>query len=143
MKLIIAGPRKFEDYDTLLFAVESSPFSHITEVVCGCAPGADRLGHRWAREVGIPVIFMPGWAYQTTWAKQNIHLGEILLADFDEYGNHAGMLRNAQMGDYADAAVVIDAGTSGSSHMIQKMKDRSKPYLAYKVSKFMLQRGNP
>ena len=58
MKVIIAGSRDCEDYVSLLVAIHLSHFE-ITEVVSGCARGADKMGERWAEEHGIPVKRFP------------------------------------------------------------------------------------
>lgn len=116
MKVIIAGTRykdnekkiPFDDYNLLVEAIKRSGFC-ITEVVCGCAVGADRLGERWASANGIPVKEMP--------------------ADWNRYGKSAGPHRNRQMAEYADAAIVIWDGLSpGSRNMIENMIRRKKPY---------------
>ncbi|HWB02748.1 MAG TPA: DUF2493 domain-containing protein [Verrucomicrobiales bacterium] len=88
MKVIIAGPRDFHDYDTVARAVTDSGFE-ITEVVSGKAPGVDTLGERWAAEHGKAVKEFP--------------------ADWQKYGRAAGPIRNAQMADYADALVAVGA----------------------------------
>ena len=49
MRVIIAGPRDFFDYEVVKAAVKAAPFK-ITEVVSGGAKGTDNLGERWAAE---------------------------------------------------------------------------------------------
>lgn len=73
------------------------------EIVSGTARGADQLGERYAFERGLPVKQFP--------------------ADWDQHGKSAGYIRNAQMAEYADAAVIFWDGTSrGSKHMIDLAK---------------------
>lgn len=49
-------------------------------------------------------------------------------ADWDRLGKKAGMVRNAQMADYADAAIVFwDGKSNGTANMISNMKMRDKP----------------
>lgn len=109
MKLIIAGTRTFNDYRRLRNEVETYLGDRRpTYVVCGMANGADMLGYRWAREVGLLVIVMP--------------------ADWRKYGKAAGPIRNAQMADEGDELLVFwDGKSKGTKGMIDEMKLRSKP----------------
>lgn len=102
MKTIIAGPRDYEDYVSLLVAIHASGFK-ITEVVSGRARGVDTMGERWAKENGIPIKMFP--------------------ADWNKFGKSAGPKRNKQMAEYADAAIVLWDGVgrgSGSMARIAK-----------------------
>lgn len=98
MKIIIAGSRIITDYETIKDIILESKFD-VTEVVSGSAEGPDKLGEQYAREFNIPIFqFIPEWK---------------------KYGKKAGMLRNIQMGDYADALIAIWDGKSiGTKHMI-------------------------
>lgn len=108
MKVIIAGSRNVEDYSLVVKTVASSGYD-ITEVVCGMATGVDTLGERWAVANNIPVKEMP--------------------ADWNRHGKAAGPIRNKQMAEYADAAIVIwDGKSPGSRNMIENMIRRNKPY---------------
>jgi len=116
MKVIIAGTRykdadqkiPFDDYALIGQAVWRSRFT-ITEVVSGCAIGADRLGEQWARLNDIPIKEMP--------------------ADWTHNGKAAGQMRNKAMAEYADAAIVVwDGKSPGSRNMIENMIRRKKPY---------------
>lgn len=107
MKTVIAGGRKFNDYE-YLFKCLFSLKDEITEVISGCASGADTLGERWAIENNKLIIKMP--------------------ADWNRYGKSAGAIRNKQMADIADFVIVFwDGESRGSAHMIEtaeKMKLR-------------------
>lgn len=116
MKVIIAGSRYkdkeegkvFDDYNLVVEAVNRSGFT-ITEVVSGCAIGADRLGEKWATANGVPIKEMP--------------------ADWNRFGKSAGPQRNKAMAEYADAAIIVWDGISpGSRNMIENMIRRKKPY---------------
>lgn len=101
MKVIIAGGRDITDYD-IPGAVQRSGF-HITEVVCGKQSGIDTLGEEWAKLNNIPVAPFP--------------------ADWKQYHNAAGPIRNAKMADYAEALILIWNGKSpGSADMLKKAK---------------------
>lgn len=115
MKVIIAGSRKISDYSELLTAIARARFE-ITEVVCGMAIGTDKLGEKWARVNNLPVKEMP--------------------ADWNKYGKPAGPIRNKQMAEYADAAIVLwDGKSDGSRNMISEMNRLNKPVFIKIVEK--------
>ena len=105
-KVIIAGSRSFSNEKLL-----EETLSHLYgkfECVCGEARGADMLGKLYAQQKGFPVKSFP--------------------ADWDGHGKAAGYLRNKQMAEYADEAVVFWDGTSrGAKHMIDIMQTTKKP----------------
>ena len=105
MKLIIAGSREFNDYQLMLDTMRENGLTSntVTEVVSGCAHGADKLGERWAVSQCLPIARFP--------------------ADWDSYGKRAGYVRNSEMAEYADACIVFWNGTSkGTKHMIDVAK---------------------
>jgi predicted Rossmann fold nucleotide-binding protein DprA/Smf involved in DNA uptake len=114
MKVIVAGSRDITDYSILrlTFSVIESGFN-ITEVVSGTARGIDTLGEEWANQGNIPVARFP--------------------ADWKKHGKAAGPIRNKQMAEYADAAIVIHNGSRGSLNMIETMKKLNKPVYEVKV----------
>ncbi len=100
-KVIVAGGRDFDDWDYLIR--EMSAFDKwrggAAEIVSGCAPGADRLGERFAE----------AW---------NWHLTKF-PADWAKYKRGAGFYRNKQMAEYADVLVAFwDGESNGTKHMI-------------------------
>lgn len=110
-KLIIAGSRTVHptpaqidaEMDDFLFVKED-----IREVVSGTAGGADNSGELWATVNGITIRRFP--------------------ADWDKHGRVAGKLRNREMAEYADAALVFwDGMSSGSCDMVTRMVARGKP----------------
>lgn len=114
MKVIIAGSRWIgpEHSLTLKKLIDRfiEQYGPITEVVSGRARGVDTLGEIWAYENNIPVVTFP--------------------ADWKSHGNAAGPIRNAKMGVYADAAVILwDGESKGSNHMVKTMKKINKPYM--------------
>jgi hypothetical protein len=111
MKVIIAGSRSLIKISTISEAIEKCGFD-ITEIVSGCAVGADSLGEYYALQNNIPVKKFP--------------------APWDQYGKAAGAIRNHKMAEYADAAVIIWDGVSkGSKHMINQMSLFRKPYYVH------------
>jgi hypothetical protein len=98
IRTIIAGTRDFNDYALLRFELSQIEWT-IDEVVSGRARGADRLGEAWARDFDIPCSHFP--------------------ANWTLHGRSAGIIRNQQMANYAEAAVFFWNGTSrGTKHMI-------------------------
>ena len=99
MKTIIAGSRTIVDYQALLDAVVDSNFD-ITEVVSGGARGVDKMGEVFAQN-------------------NNINL-RVFPADWEKHGRKAGILRNIEMGDYADALIALwDGKSRGTKQMIE------------------------
>ena len=105
VRVIIAGSRGITDYDILLDAIKQSSFE-ITEVVSGIADGIDMLGETYAREKGLPVKRFP--------------------PDWKRLGKNAGPIRNKQMAEYAEAAIIIwDGRSPGTKNMIKTAKQHN------------------
>ena len=109
LKLIIAGTRQFDNYKITKTTVERVIKSwnnvEIVEVVCGECRGPDLLGKRWALNKGIKIKSFP--------------------ADWEKYGRAAGPIRNKQMVEYANAAIVFwdgrSRGTKSLMDLLRKM----------------------
>ena len=100
MKTIIAGGRDINNYAYVQAAMESCPWTP-TEVVSGAARGIDTLGEHWARVRKIPIKRFP--------------------ANWKQYNKAAGLFRNTEMAEYADALVAIwDGKSTGTADMIAK-----------------------
>lgn len=90
MKTIIGGSKTIQDYQTLINAIETSPFP-ITTVFCGLRPGPDCLGMRWAVTQKLPIrYFKPDWK---------------LL------GKPADLIKCFEMAAFAEALVCVTDGT--------------------------------
>jgi hypothetical protein len=108
MKVVVAGSRTIKEYNDVRKAIENSKYK-ITEVVSGTAVGVDRFGEQYARQHDISIKQMP--------------------ANWGEYGKRAGVLRNSDMAEYADAAIIVwDGKSPGTKHMIDSMIKLKKPY---------------
>lgn len=78
MIVCICGSRALTDLRLVDEAMDASGWAdQVDLVLCGMAPGADRLGLAWARARGIPVEEHP--------------------ADWETFGRSAGNRRNAEM----------------------------------------------
>ena len=128
MKVVIAGSRGLDDYLYLDAAIKDTGFV-ITEVVSGGAGGVDSLGERWAEVNGIPLNRKP--ADWNRYAEASARTGR---------SNPAGMIRNREMAEYCDAAVIIWDGVSpGTKNMIAEMaRFRNKPCQIFTAGKLRL-----
>lgn len=101
MKVLVAGSRKFNDYERLKKVLDE--IEDIDEIVSGEANGADALGSKYGLENNIHVqSFIPNW---------------------EGLGNRAGYERNLDMANYLDrnkdmAVIFWDGSSRGSKHMI-------------------------
>lgn len=107
MRVIIAGTRTFNDVEFLkkqmYYAFRND---YISEIVSGCAKGADLLGEEWAKERNIPVKRFP--------------------ADWAKHGKAAGPMRNEEMAKNADACIVFwDGESKGTKNMIDNAKKQN------------------
>lgn len=111
-KLIIAGGRDFNDEalmrDRLQEMANQQIIDETTELVCGMTKGADIMGQHLFKQNGMTVHeFIPDW---------------------DGLGKRAGFVRNAEMGDAADLALIFwDGQSRGTKHMIEYMEKLGKP----------------
>jgi ribA/ribD-fused uncharacterized protein len=112
VQLIIAGGRDFTNSDLMrerLQAMEElGLFPNGVELICGMAKGADNTGFDIFHKAGLTIH-----AYHPDW---------------DGLGKRAGFVRNAQMGDDADMALIFwDGQSKGTKHMIDYMEKLGKP----------------
>lgn len=101
MKIIIAGGRDFKNYELLKQKCDYfiNNIDNI-EIVCGMAKGADLLGKKYAQEKGFKIKEFP--------------------ANWNSYGNSAGVIRNKEMADYSDSLIAFwDGKSSGTKNMIE------------------------
>lgn len=114
MKVIIAGSRSINSYDTINQAIVSSKFD-IDTVISGTARGVDTLGEQWA-------------------SFNDRHV-ERFPADWSKYGKSAGYKRNEQMASVADALIAVwDGKSKGTKHMIDIMNKLGKKVYIYEDS---------
>ena len=60
----------------------------------------------------------------------------LFEADWGTHGKKAGILRNIEMGDYADALIAFhDSESKGTKHMIEYMKSLGKPVRVVRYKK--------
>jgi hypothetical protein len=101
MRIIIAGSRKFNDYELLSKEVISFCGGNkaMVTIIDGGASGADALGTKFAREHDLPKIKKEAY--------------------WDHYGKAAGYIRNKEMAKIATHLIIFwDGFSKGSKHMI-------------------------
>lgn len=115
MKLIIAGCRNFLNYKFVREKIlEHFLIDDVSEVVSGGASGVDALGECFAKEFQIPL--------------------KVFKANWEEYGKKAGPIRNLQMAQYSDKAIVFwDKKSKGSKNMIETMKKLNKQVIVVEI----------
>ena len=111
-KVIIAGSRKFDDYqalssycDKILANKLADPDTEVV-VVSGHASGADSLGERYAAERGLQCELHPA-----DWSK----------------GRAAGPIRNAEMASVSDALIAfpkVGEANRGTKNMISQAEGK-------------------
>lgn len=113
-KVIIAGGRDFNNYNILEKYCNYILQNKINvEIVCGLARGADKLGKIYAEKNKLKISYFP--------------------AEWDKHGKSAGYLRNNEMANYADSAIIFwDGKSKGSKNMIELAKSKNLLLRIYK-----------
>ncbi len=108
MKLAIVGSRTFDNYELLVqFIKDNYDLTAITHIISGGAKGADSLGERFAKENDIETI--------------------IFKAEWEQYGNSAGIIRNIDIISNCDNCVAFWDGKSlGTMHAIELCEKYNK-----------------
>jgi hypothetical protein len=135
VKVIIAGSRTISDLRFIEEAViESNWINSISEVVCGCADGVDKLGYLWWKQMyaylphNLSICFFPAWEKQRVWAESVCRAQDrIYFKREDSLDKSAGYKRNIKMAHYADKLLAVTVGSPGTEHMIQTMRGLNKP----------------
>jgi hypothetical protein len=107
MNLAIVGSRNFTDPERLSRIVDKVQ-GDITLIVSGGARGADTLAEYYAKKKAIPYLIFP--------------------ADWDKHGKKAGILRNQDIVDNADAMIAFLAPESkGTRDSIKRAQKKGIP----------------
>lgn len=115
-RMIVAGGRDYSNQNIVNYYIDrvkdvcDSRGLNLV-IVCGMATGADTLGRNYAISNGLEVLEFP--------------------ANWNRYGKSAGYIRNKEMGNIADSAIVFwDGRSKGSKLMIDIMHELKKPVIA-------------
>jgi hypothetical protein len=107
MKILICGSRSIWRASYVRNCIEKSGFN-ITEVISGGAHGVDAIAQWWAKRNKIPC--------------------QVLKPKWNEYGKPAGVIRNQEMVNLADAVIAIWDGVSpGTKNTISQARSAGKP----------------
>lgn len=115
MKIAIVGSRSFSDYSELenkvqKFLTEWDCELNSVEIVSGGALGADSLGELFAKNHQLEMI--------------------SILPDWKKYGRGAGIVRNREIAETADAVIAfwdgISKGTKATIDFFRNQKKRIK-----------------
>ena len=104
-KCIVAGDRKYSDYNTLKSKVTEllgNRFPNVT-IISGGQTGADTLAKEYAKDMGLIFLEIP--------------------ANF-KLGPQEGPLRNEKMAKIADGCILFDGGGKGSASMCRIARQR-------------------
>lgn len=113
-KIIVCGSRGFNDYQFLTNKlnefIRDNPTDKQIQIVSGGARGADKLGEKW---------------YNAHKFSRNLSLC-VFRPDWEQYGKRAGIMRNTDMAEYADACIAFwDGKSTGTKNMIKQAEERS------------------
>ena len=107
MKLAIVGSRNFTNYKYFCQVIAQVK-TEITLIISGGARGADTLAEKYAKEKAIPYLIFP--------------------ANWDKYGKQAGILRNQDIVNSAEAMIAFLASESkGTRDSIKRAHIKSIP----------------
>ncbi len=108
-KIAVGGSRSIESYE-LICSVLDNLIMPGDIILSGNAPGADRLGERYAQEHGLEFKIIP--------------------SEWEKHGLKATMMRNEVLLKAADCIIIFwDRKSEGSKHMIE-IASRAKKLLA-------------
>ncbi len=108
-KIAVGGSRSIESYE-LICSVLDNLILPGDIILSGNAPGADRLGERYAQEHGLQFKIIP--------------------SEWEKHGLKATMMRNEVLLKAADCIIIFwDGKSEGSKHMIE-IAARAKKLLA-------------
>lgn len=117
LKTIIAGSRTITDWALLYVAINWARVAEgieVTEVISGNARGVDQLGELYAEKYNLPLHKYP--------------------ADWKTYGKSAGMIRNKEMLQTAEALIAIwDGNSRGTKNMIEIAKKAGLKVYVYRT----------
>ena len=110
-KVVVAGGRDFTNYNLLKEKVDNilsqKKLTHKILILSGKSIGADSLGEIYALENNLEILSYP--------------------ADWDKFGKKAGVKRNAEMINDADALIAFWNGNSqGTKYMIDIATKKGK-----------------
>ena len=104
MKLFIAGSRSISDFDLAPYIPEN-----VDRIICGGAYGVDTLAEKYADKKKLSKT--------------------VLQPEYNKYGRRAPLVRNSEMAEMCDEALVIwDGKSTGTLHSIMELIKAAKSF---------------
>ena len=116
-KVIVAGSRTYNNKNFIYNKLDMlrSKIDKPIQIVSGLAKGVDSIAVDYAKDKNLSIK-----TFEALW---------------NEHGKKAGILRNIEMGNYADALVAFRLDNSvGTSHMIDYAKSKNLKVRIYEIS---------
>ena len=119
MRILCCGDRNWSSYEIIRRELEKFPKD--TEIIQGCANGADKMSANIAKSLGLKLI--------SSKDNNDIINNPGFPADWNKYGRAAGPIRNKQMLDEGKPDLVLAFHTNiensrGTKNMIEQAKKR-------------------
>jgi len=119
MRVLCCGDRNWTSYEIIRKELEKFP--KYTEIIQGCANGADKILANIAKSIGIKLI--------SSKDNDDIINNSGFPADWKKYGRAAGPIRNKQMLDEGKPDLVLAFHTDieksrGTKNMVEQSKKR-------------------
>jgi len=119
MRVLCCGDRNWQNFEIIRRELEK--FSKDTEIIQGCAKGADKMSSNIAKSIGIKLI--------SSKDNDDIINNPGFPANWKKYGRAAGPIRNKQMLDEGNLDLVLAFHTDieksrGTKNMIEQAEKR-------------------
>jgi len=119
MRILCCGDRNWSSYEIIRRELEKFPKD--TEIIQGCANGADKMSANIAKSLGLKLI--------SSKDNNDIINNPGFPADWNKYGRAAGPIRNKQMLDEGKPDLVLAfhsniENSRGTKNMIEQAKKR-------------------
>lgn len=122
MKIGIVGSRRYNNYSSFVKVVGEFLRSEDT-LVSGGAKGADSLAEKFAKDIGVEI--------------------KVFKADWDKYGNSAGMIRNGLIVEESDFILAFwDGKSKGTKDTITKCENVGKECIIFDVGSIIIEDEN-
>lgn len=121
MKVIIAGPKKFNNYEEAKEIIDKGikELGSISEILAGNFTDSDKIAEKYAKENNIRFIqYTPDWKNI-----KNVPKNKIGTNKFGKYNKGAAFERNDKMISDADAVIVISI--EDSEDIIRKANENN------------------
>lgn len=134
MKVIIAGIRKFKDYNFVKEKCDEYLPKQTTTILCGKALGVDTLGEKYALQNNLDIDPFPA-PWDDIDGKPDHQIGINKFGK--KYWKLAGFHRNQQMINRADMLIAFwDYKSSGTKDVIERARKKGIPVAIINIIEF-------